>query len=236
MLKLAVCDDSVLFLQEMKKNLEIDRRVKEVTVYENPEKLLTDIKEEKIDFDAIFMDIEFEKEKNGIQYVRKIFQEAPQIQMIYVTGYHDRYVQHIFLTEANLTGYLMKPLDGKILDQYLDKICEKKEPKKIIRFSIRGKEHLVTADSVLYLESHNHKVLIRTEDHEYSVYDKLSNFQTQLPASFIQCHKSFLINMKRIRYIEGNEVHFQDGSRVPVSKVHQEKVRKSYFSYMGKTI
>lgn len=236
MLKLAVCDDSVLFLQEMKKHLEIDKRVKEVTVYESPEKLLTDIKEEKTDFDAIFMDIEFEKEKNGIQYVRQIYQKAPQIQLIYVTGYHDRYIQHIFLTESNLTGYLLKPLDAKILDEYLDKICEKRRPRRIIRFSVRGKEYLVAADSVLYLESNNHKVIIRTEEQEYTVYDKLSNFQAQLPSSFIQCHKSFVINMKKIRYIEGNSVHFQDGSRVPVSKAHQEKVRKSYFLYMGKLI
>ena len=127
-------------------------------------------------------------------------------------------------------------LDKEILSQYLDKICEKKEPKKIIRFSVRGKEHLVAADSVLYMESNNHRVIIHTEDNDYSVYDKLSNFHSQLPASFIQCHKSFLINMKQIRHIEGNEVYFQDGSRVPVSKVHQEKVRKSYFAYIGKTI
>lgn len=92
------------------------------------------------------------------------------------------------------------------------------------------------ADNVLYLESSNHRVLIHTEEDTYSVYDKLSNFFPQFPDSFIQCHKSFVINMSRIRRIEGNEIIFQDGSRVPVSKVYQEKVRKSYFSYIGKTI
>lgn len=236
MLKLAVCDDNVLFLQEMKKILEIDTRVEEISIYDTPEKLLTEIEEKQKDLDAIFMDIEFEKEENGIQYVKKIFQKAPLIQLIYVTGYHDRYAQHIFLTEANLTGFLMKPLDRKILDQYLDKICERKKKKKILRFSVRGKEYLVTADSVLYLESKNHRVIIHMEDNTYSIYDKLSNFDSRLPDCFIQCHKSFLINMNWIRYIEGNEIIFRDGNRVPISKVHQEKVRKSYFSYIGKTV
>lgn len=236
MLRLAVCDDNVLFLQEMEKILSEDRRVKKITVYENPKKLLEDIEKEKKDFDAIFMDIEFEKEGNGIQYVQKIFQKAPHIQLIYVTGYHDRYAQHIFLTDANLTGYLMKPVDQKLLNQYMDKICEKRESKRIITFSVRGKDHLVAADSVLYLESNNHRVLIHTENASYSVYDKLSNFHLKLPDSFIQCHKSFLINMKQISSIEGNEVYFPDGSHVPVSKVHQERVRKSYFSYIGKAI
>lgn len=236
MLRLAVCDDNVPFLNEMKKILSEDGRVKEITVYENPKNLLEDVVKEKKDFDAIFMDIEFEKEENGIQYVQKIFQKAPHIQLIYVTGYHDRYAQHIFLTDANLTGYLMKPVDSELLSQYMDKICEKREPKRIITFSVRGKEHLIVMDSVLYLESNNHSVLIHTENTSYSVYDKLSNFQSKLPDSFIRCHKSFLVNMKQIICIEGNEVYFSDGSRVPVSKVHQERVRKSYFLYIGKGI
>ena len=156
--------------------------------------------------------------------------------MIYVTGYHDGYAQQIFLTAANLTGYLMKPLDKELLGQYLDKILEKKTPKNVITFSVRGKLHMIGADHVLYLESSNHRVLIHTEDKIYAVYDKLSNFYTQLPSSFIQCHKSFLINMNRIRYIEGNEICFPNGRRVPISKIHREKVRKSYFLHMGKRI
>lgn len=236
MLKLAVCDDNIQFLREMENILETDTRVEEVDSYDTPEKLLKEIEENQKEFDAIFMDIEFGREINGIQYVKKIFQKAPHIQLVYVTGYHDRFAQHIFLSEANLTGFLMKPLDKKILDQYLDKISERQNPKKLLRFSVRRKEYFVLAENVLYLESSNHRVLIHTEEDTYSVYDKLSNFFPQFPDSFIQCHKSFVINMSRIRRIEGNEIIFQDGSRVPVSKVYQEKVRKSYFSYIGKTI
>lgn len=236
MLRLAVCDDNVQFLQEMQRILETDTRVEEVTGYDTTEKLLAEIVEKQKELDAIFMDIEFDREINGIQYVKEIFQKAPHIQLVYVTGYHDRYAQHIFLSEANLTGFLMKPLDKGILDQYLDKIEERQKVKRVLRFSVKRKEYLILADHVLYLESSNHRVIIHTDDHTYSVYDKLSNFSSQIPDSFIQCHKSFIINMNRIRYIEGNEIIFQDGSRVPISKVYQEKVRKSYFSYIGKTV
>ena len=57
MLRLAVCDDSVLFLREMQEILETDERVESVDVYENPENLMEDIDKGKTDFDAIFMDI-----------------------------------------------------------------------------------------------------------------------------------------------------------------------------------
>lgn len=236
MLKLAVCDDNRLFLEEMYEVLKADQRVEEVIVYEEPDQLLEEIKSGKSDFDAVFIDIEFEKEENGIQYVKEIFRAAPQIQIIYVTGYQDRYIQQIFLVDANLTGYLTKPLNREILEQYLDKICEKKRPKNVLVFSVRGKSYMLATDHIWYLESDNHRVLIHTAEKTYSVYDKLSNIHKQLPSEFIQCHKSFLVNMNRICHIEGNEICFSDDRRVPVSKIHQERVRKSYFLHLGERL
>lgn len=173
-------------MQEMREVLEADERVERVDVYENPENLMKDIDRGEKDFDAIVMDIELEKEENGIEYVKEIFQKAPEIPLIYVTGYHDRYAQQIFLNDANLAEYLMKPLDKEILGQYLDKVCQKRAQKHMLSFSVKGKLHVIGADSVLYLESDNHRVLIHTKEQMYSVYDKLSNYQKQLPASFIQ--------------------------------------------------
>lgn len=236
MLNLAVCDDNTLFLEEMKGILEKDERVENVTLYENPEQFLEVITKNQKDFDAVFMDIEFEIEGDGICCAKQIFRKAPRIQIVYVTGYQDKYAQHIFLTEANLTGYLKKPLDKKILGHYLDKILEKKEPKGVFHFSIKGKDHFLAADSIFYLESSNHKVFIHTSDNVYTIYEKLSNLKQQLPFSFIQCHKSFLINMNQITHIEGNEVHFPDSQPVPVSKMYQEEVRNSFFSYIGSKV
>ncbi|MDO4343602.1 MAG: LytTR family DNA-binding domain-containing protein [Eubacteriales bacterium] len=236
MLRLAVCDDNRLFLQEMKEALEADERVEEVALYENPEHLMETIGKRQKEFDAVFMDIEFDKEESGIRCVKELFRYAPQMQLIYVTGYHDKYIQQIFLADANPAGYLVKPPDRKLLGQYLDKICKRKETKNVFTFSVRGKKHIIAADRVLYLESNNHRVSIHTEEETYSVYGKISDFQKQLPSSFIQCHKSFLVNMNRIRYMEGNDLCFSDGRRVPVSKIHQERVRKSYFLHLGQTI
>lgn len=220
MLKLAVCDDNPLFLQEITEVLEMDQRVEEVSVYESPVSLLKEIEKREKNFDAIFMDIEFEQEENGIQYVKEIFRIAPEIQMVYVTGYHDKYIQQIFFADTNLTGYLMKPLDKEILEKYLDKIYEKKNARNVFTFSVRGKIHMISTDCILYLESNNHRVLIHTEEGVYSVYDKLSSIHKKLPSTFIQCHKSFLVNLNRVKHIEGNEIFLSDGLKVPISKVH----------------
>ena len=235
MLRIAICDNNPLFLEELSSLLKADERVGEVVVYEDAQELVSEI-ERKNFFDAIFMDIELGNEQNGIQIVKRIFKEAPQIQLVYVTGYQEKYVQQIFLSEGNLTGFLVKPVDEDLLKHYIDKICKKKEPRQVLQFSVRGKEYLIASDSVLYLESDNHRTNIHTEEQLYSVYDKLGNFISKLPDSFMRCHKSFLVNMKKIRYIEGNLIHLQNGGCIPISKMHQEKVRKSYFSYIGNVL
>lgn len=235
MLKIAICDDNPLFLEELESLLKEDERVGEVVVFQDAQKLLQEVERLQF-FDAIFMDIELGNEKSGIQFAKQIFGIAPQIQLVYVTGYYEKYVQDVFLTEANLTGFLVKPVEREVLKQYLDKIYYRKAPRQVLQFSVRGREYLVATGSILYLESDNHKTNIHTEEQMYSVYDKLGNFIPKLPEAFLRCHKSFLVNMKKIRYIEGNIIHLQNGGCIPISKIHREKVRKSYFSYIGNVL
>ena len=235
-LKLAICDDDIHFLQDMEKRLKEDKRVGKVSGYSRPELLLKDIEEKQMEYDAVFMDIEFDEKEQGIQSVRKIYEMAPNIQMVYVTGFSDRYIQQVFLSEANLTGYLIKPVDQKLLEQYLEKLYKYRQQMKILKFSVRGKEYFVNVERILYLESDNHRTRIYTDDQIYSVYDKLGNFISKLPPFFIQCHKSFIVNMNRIRYMEGNEIYLQNESRIPISKIHQEKVRKIYFAHIGNAL
>ena len=122
MLKLAVCDDNRLFLEEMKRILEKDERVESVKVYEHPQKLTEEITGEQKNFDAVFMDIEYGEKDTGMDYVEELYKKNPEIQFIYVTGHRNCYEQYMFLKDSNLTGYLTKPIDRKLLSEYLDKI------------------------------------------------------------------------------------------------------------------
>lgn len=52
------------------------------------------------------MDIELETEKNGLTAAEDICRARSQIQIIFVTGYNDRYAQRVLLSRVNLVGYL----------------------------------------------------------------------------------------------------------------------------------
>lgn len=236
MLSVAVCDDNAVFLEEMEAALRKDSRVKEIVLYKSPEEFREAVSEERARFDAVFLDIEFGRAKTGIGYAQELYQIAPNLGVVYVTGYNDRFAQHILLTDSNLIGYLTKPLDTEILGRYLDKLFRERAGKSFLTFNIQGKAFVVATERILFIESHNHTVSIHTERETYVSYEKLSEVRNRLPGEFIQCHKSFLVNMKHISSLEPDRVKVREQHQIPVSKTYTVKARAAFFRYIGQNL
>lgn len=236
MIKVAVCDDNVIFLENMKAALQKDVRVAEIELYREPEDFWDAVTGLHRDFDVVFMDIELGKAKTGINYAQELYDIVPSLSIIYITGYNDRYAQHVLLADTNLIGYLTKPLDEILLRRYLDKVYKKKSKNTFLTFDIRGKTFMVLAETILYIESHNHTVSIHTDQETYVSYEKLSDLQKRLPKYFIQCHKSFLVNMKHISSLEPGKLKIRDDHFVPVSKSCVTETRAAFFRYIGQEL
>lgn len=91
-------------------------------------------------------------------------------------------------------------------------------------------------ETVLYLESRNHTVVIHTDDRDYTVYKKLSELTKRLPAVFVRCHKSYLVNMNRIRRLNGDEIWLSEMLMVPVSKRYLVQTREEFFRHIGQKL
>lgn len=236
MLNVAVCDDSDIFLQEAEAALRRDARIGEIHLYHTTEQLFEAALNMETRLDLVLMDIEFGTEKNGMAVAEELCRIRPQIQIIYVTGYNDRYAQHVLLSRVNLIGYLTKPLDASILICYLDKLYRTSSFKSFFTFFVRGQQISVLMETVLYLESRNHTVVIHTDNADYTVYDKLSDLSEQLPPVFVRCHKSFLVNMNRIQRLNGNEIWLSEAHMVPVSKRYLSQTREAFFRHIGQKL
>ena len=96
-MKVAICDDNIPFLEEMKEILLNEVIVKDVEVYSNPEQLIEDVKEYD-DFNLVFMDLEWGNVKSGLYWGEMIYKYMPHLPVVFITGYNDRFAQHILLT------------------------------------------------------------------------------------------------------------------------------------------
>lgn len=235
-MRIAVCDDNPLFLKEISAQLENLHMAVRVNVFSCLPTFFSSV-EEGDPYDVVLMDIDWRQDETGMDVAEKLAQIAPRTKIIYVTGYNDRFSQQVFLHRANLSGYLVKPVDSGLLRANLVKVrkelVEQDEP--LLTLSCRGKPVSVPHREILYLESLGHTVNIHTAEEQITVYERLNNILQQLPDGFIQCHKSFVVNMRQIRRFQPPDVLLKNGVKIPVSRKRYAETKAAYFKFMGQT-
>lgn len=234
-MKLAICDNELLFLKQFLALCQNLPCIDEIVPFQNGDLLLTEVKA-GVAFDAVFMDIDFGNKKNGIEYSKELYEINPQIRLVYITGFTDRFVQHVFLSPSNMIGFLTKPVDKDLLSSVIDKLQTSLDQDKQTLFCIVGKSDSISVpvSSIFYLESNAHRSLIYTDTETHSLYERLSVLKERLPSCFLACHKSYIVNMNKIKRIEKNVIILENLTEIPISKSQYTTVKQTYFRYMQK--
>ena len=217
----------------MKKILLNEIFVETVITYSKPDRLLGDIKEHE-GFDLVILVLEWECGKTGFYWGEEIYKTAPHLPVVFITGYNDRFAQHVLLTKVNLLGYLTKPVDTEILHRYLvkaDALCERIE---YLVMKIQGRIFFVHMKDIIYIESEAHKVKVHTGQEVYTIYEKLSEIKERLSKDFAQCHKSFLVNMNCISVIDSKGLVLKNEIELPVSRTFSTQLREDFLKFARK--
>lgn len=237
LLEIAVCDDDFGVGREIANMAITTRYCDKCPIFTTSENLLKTIKTEDKVFDIILLDIEWNGIERGIGAAREILQASPRTSIIYVTGYTQKYVQEVFLSESNLKGFLTKPVDFRLLERNIQRIYESKErnERNFFSFIQNRTRQVVYFDEIYYLESEGHKIKIFTGSEKYEFYGKLNDVITHFPDNFIRCHKSYLVNMLYIDRMQLRERFFtlknEEKTNIPISKVSYAMVRKRFYEY-----
>lgn len=228
-----ICDDhweSIRDLMQMLENegQEID------AVFNTPATLMTSLAsaEPKMRPQGIFLDIDFGSEGEGLDAANEIRKIDPDIPVIFITAYSDKFAQMILLKYDNPFGYLTKPFNKKMVELYLQKMHDRIQDRGFLTIRFKSKEYHLRLGSIIYLESNRHVTEIITEKGEYKVYEKLGDLQKRLNQDFINCHKSFVINMKYVDCFEGDFVQMTTGQRIPVSRAAKARTREAFYNYL----
>lgn len=235
-MRVAVCDDeteAILFLSELLKKKEW---IDSISPFSSQTEFLKQLQNGE-QFDVVFMDIDWKSETDGIQLSKKVYDLMPLTQIIYVTGYNDRFSQQIFLEKSNLCGYLVKPVQEELLDKLLLIATENaKNTKEKLVFRQNGTILTVSVPDICYLESKGHHVMIHTDRKTFEIYGRLERIKEKLPMCFLQCHKSYVVNMDYIIFIDKQEIMLKGNHCVNISRTKYNEVRERYFQYMGEQL
>ena len=188
--------------------------------------------------DIVFMDIVFSDSadcaampENGIDAARRLLASRPGVQLIYVTGYAE-YCTRVYRTEH--IYFLLKPVSRIDFEDALEKAVCMLAAHAARPFGVKvgGRIMRVVPDDIEYIESDRRKVRIVMGENALEAYDSLSGILQKLPGSFVQCHKSFIVNMDKIVEMRGDSVLLASGAGVPVSQKRSRETREAFTAYL----
>jgi len=224
-----VVDDEPLALSLLGDYIGKSPELNLVASYSDPLKALELIKKEQIDL--VFLDMQM-PELDGVQFM-KILQKRC---MVIITTAYSSYAMEGF--EHHVVDYLLKPIT---LDRFMigvekavarveGLVPQKPEALAIVPapsyLFVKTEYRIVKIElaDIYYLEGARDYVIIHTTGEQILTLQSMKSLEEQLPATqFIRIHKSYLIAIGKINFIERGRVSINK-QLIPVSDTYKERL------------
>jgi DNA-binding LytR/AlgR family response regulator len=208
-LKCMIVDDEPMARKVLEEYVEDIDFLELVGKAENPMKAASLLSETNADL--LFLDVNMPR-MTGIEFLRS----STTLPMTIMTTAYSEYAIDGF--ELDVVDYLVKPFSFERFLKATTKAKEyfelKNKPSEISRehppenyFFVKcnGKIEKVMYDELIYIEAMLNYVVLHTESRKLVVYLTIKGVTDQLPGNiFLKIHKSTIVNVMKIKGIEGN--------------------------------
>ena len=230
LMKIAVCDDQKIILREISNLIE---EYSYNNLYEIKDETFlnyNDLKNRIDEFDIFILDYKM-PDIDGLTFskmIRERFMNSKAI--IFITAYPE-IVYDTF--EVRTHRFIQKPIDQnkffEALDSYMSDISAEK--KLIIKngdFDI-----VINLDDIYYFEVSRKDTYIYYYDKCMSCRKTIQYFENELePFNFFRIHRSYLINMNKVKEFNTNFVILKNGEQLSVSPKRYHLLCEKYLKAM----
>ena len=179
-------------------------------------------------YDILFIDIVLDDTENGIEVAKNLRSSCPCGDLVFLTNFQD-YVFEGYPVHA--LDYLLKPATYEkichCMNQVLDKLTG-----SCFFYRIRNSILQVPYQDILYFSSYNHSTEIITTKKTYTVPQMLKKLLKILPEQFVQCHRTLIINLNHIEFMDNNEIILSNQEHVPIGRTYLKQVQQQLISLM----
>lgn len=178
--------------------------------------------------DAIFLDINM-PDINGIDFVKTLV--TPPI-IVFTTAYADYAVEGF---KVNAVDYLLKPFGLDEFRRAAEKVRVQYEQREgnstavadeddSLFFKTDYKIVRVNVSSISCIEGMSEYLKLHMDGNVDPLVILLSmkKLEGRLPSYFMRVHKSYLINLRKIREVARGRVLMEDGTLIPVGDMYKE--------------
>ncbi len=195
-------------------------------VYQNGEAFLFE-HENTCPFDLLILDIQLNQGLSGMDLARKVRAVDSHVTIIFLTN-DPEYVFAGY--EVAAARYFMKPVTADQLYPLLNELAQAlPKEKKYWIFSADGDKIKLDVEEVQAVEVMKHYIHIYTAKETYEAKLSLSEAQQALgETDFINPHRSYLVQLKKIRRITRSSVIMENGQEVPLSRNKYKEINEAF--------
>lgn len=168
----------------------------------------------------------------GVEFVQSNRSHLARTQIVY-TAESGRYTPSVY--ETSHCYFLEAPFtqDGvdRALGLSLSRLAEHARGRMPLK--IGATVRLLKYADVAYIESLRRKLRIHTINETVDVYGSLAHAASVLPDQFVQCHKSFIVNLDYVSELNKSAFVMTSGEEVPVSQTKRKDSRSALLRYLA---
>ncbi|WP_080147257.1 LytR/AlgR family response regulator transcription factor [Marinilactibacillus piezotolerans] len=233
---IAIVDDEAIQLSTMtlllKKAADEMKLPIQIAAFSSGEAFLFEL-EEHPDLNMIFLDIEM-KQVDGLKVAQSIRQIDQELTIVFATAYAEYAVQGY---DVQALDYLLKPIEvdkiKRVFQRYLDR---KPTAKSFMTIETGGETAKLFLEDILYIEVNKRECEIHLNDQVIIVHQTLKELLDKLDDTFIQTHRSYVVNLSHIERLLKSDAELSNKKIVPVSRRLSKAVQEQFVQYHKGTV
>lgn len=181
--------------------------------------------------DIVFMDIELSG-MDGMRAAKKLRAADESVVIIFITNMRQYAIKGY---EVGALNYILKPVNYHGLAMTLNRALRAVQLKKnnTIVLKIENSYRVIGTEKIKFVEVLNHYVTVSTIEGKLTYYGNLVDIEKKLlKKNFFRCSSSFIVNMKYITDITGNDIIIGEDV-IKISRSKKKEFFKLFAAYLG---
>ncbi len=217
-----VCDDNLTLakdnlerIKQLIKKHNTDNFEVNYFVFDNAQELLTKCTSNYPD--VAFLDIDMPG-ITGFDLSEELYKINNNVFIFYLTAYNSLSSESI---EHRVYRFIRKGDTENLEKGIISFLKDVRLTTLRYKFNYRDVCYTIALDKILYFESRHNTLIIHTIDNKVKQKTTIKEVLQKLPSRFVQCHRSYIVNLYRTYSVKNDCITLDNGETIPLSEKYR---------------